>query len=286
MFYRSKNEKGNGKMIKKLMRDKVAVISILILSIVCICGIFAPQIAPNDPNFQDITNKYATMSAKYPLGTDNLGRCVLSRLIYGIRPTIFLSIFTMISTITIGSLVGIIAGYSEGIVDEVFMRICDVMLSFPSQVMILAIVGVLGVGIENVVFANIIIKWTWYARMIRSTVVQYRHKNYMLYSKVINTRHSFVILKHLLPNIMSEVIILATLDMGWVILNISTLSFLGLGVQAPTPEWGAMLSEAKNVISTNPNQMLAPGLAILIVVAVCNLLGDSFRDALDNKEVA
>lgn len=273
-------------MIKKLMRDKVAVISILILSIVCICGIFAPQIAPNDPNFQDITNKYATMSAKYPLGTDNLGRCVLSRLIYGIRPTIFLSIFTMISTITIGSLVGIIAGYSEGIVDEVFMRICDVMLSFPSQVMILAIVGVLGVGIENVVFANIIIKWTWYARMIRSTVVQYRHKNYMLYSKVINTRHSFVILKHLLPNIMSEVIILATLDMGWVILNISTLSFLGLGVQAPTPEWGAMLSEAKNVISTNPNQMLAPGLVILIVVAVCNLLGDSFRDALDNKEVA
>src|SRR5699024_6023626 len=99
-------------------------------------------------------------------------------------------------------------------------------------------------------------------------------------------RHSFVILKHLLPNIMSEVIILATLDMGWVILNISTLSFLGLGVQAPTPEWGAMLSEAKNVISTNQNQMLAPGLAILIVVAVCNLLGDSFRDALDNKEVA
>ena len=108
----------------------------------------------------------------------------------------------------------------------------------------------------------------------------------MLYSKVINTRKTIVMLKHLLPNILSEVIVLATLDMGWVILNISTLAVLGLGVQAPTPEWGAMLSEAKNVMSSNPNQMLVPGLAILIIVAAFNLLGDSFRDALDNKEVA
>lgn len=273
-------------MIKKLLKDKIAIISILIITIVCIAGIFAPKLAPQDPNLQNISNKFASFSREFPLGTDNLGRCVLSRLIYGIRPTIFLSLLTMSCTIIIGTVVGIIAGYNKGFIDEFLMRFCDIMLSFPSQVMILAIVGVLGVGIENIVFANIIIKWTWYARMIRGIVVQYRYKNYMLYSKVINTRKTFVMFKHLLPNILSEIIVLATLDIGWVILNISTLSFLGLGVQAPTPEWGAMLSEAKNVMGSNPNQMLVPGLAILAIVAAFNLLGDSFRDALDNQEVA
>lgn len=273
-------------MIKKLLNDKIAIGCILIIMITCILGIFAPQLAPNDPYLQDISNKFMPFSLKYPLGTDNLGRCVMSRLMYGIRPTIFLSLLTMVCTILLGTIIGIIAGYSRGIVDEVLMRFCDIMLSFPSQVMILAIVGVLGVGIENIIFANIIIKWTWYARMIRGIVIQYRYKNYMLYSKVINTKKSFVMFKHLLPNILSEVIVLATLDIGWVILNISTLSFLGLGVQAPTPEWGVMLSEAKNVMATNPNQMIVPGLAILIIVAAFNLLGDSFRDALDHKEVA
>lgn len=265
------------------MKDKVAISCITILAVICIMGICAPWVALHDPNAQDILNKYSGMSLAYPLGTDSLGRCVYSRLVYGIRPTIFLSLFTMLCTIAIGTLVGVIAGASRGIVDETLMRFCDIMLSFPSQVMILAVVGILGVGIENVVLANILIKWTWYARMIRGMVVSYRHKNYMLYAKVVGTPKSYIVFKHILPNIFAELIVLATLDMGWVILNISTLSFLGLGVQAPTAEWGAMLSEAKNVISTQPGQMLAPGLAILIVVAAFNLLGDSLSDALNPK---
>lgn len=273
-------------MIRKIFKDKIATISIFIIFMICIFGIFAPQLALHNPNVQDIVNKYSGMSSTYPFGTDRLGRCIYSRLIYGIRPTIFLSFFTMISTISIGTLIGIISGYFEGIVDEVLMRFCDIMLSFPSQVMILAVVGILGVGIENVVLANILIKWTWYARMIRGMVVQYRNKNYILYSKAVGTKNRFIIIKHLLPNIMSELVVLATLDMGWVILNISTLSFLGLGVQAPTAEWGAMLSEAKNVIATKPGQMLAPGLAISVIVAAFNFLGDSLRDLLDNKEAA
>ena len=157
------------------------------------------------------------------------------------------------------------------------------MMSFPSQVMILAIVGILGVGINNVVFAYIIVKWTWYARMIRGFVLEHRHKNYMYYSQVIKSKRSYIIFKHIIPNILSEIAVLATLDMGWVILNISTLSFLGLGVQAPTPEWGLMLSDAKNVISTRPEQMIAPAVLIFVVVATFNLLGDCFRDLLDIK---
>lgn len=272
-------------MIKKLMRDKITLITLIIILSTMLIGIFAEEIAPNDPNRTSITQKYAQRSEEFPLGTDHLGRCILSRLIYGIRPTIFLSMFTMLCTIILGTIVGVIAGYTRGIVDEVIMRIVDVMLSFPSQVMILAVVGMMGVGIRNVIIASIAIKWAWYARMIRSSVIKYNNKNYILYSKAIGANKGFIITRHMLPNILSEVIVLATLDMGWVILSISTLSFLGLGVQAPTAEWGAMLSEAKNVITSHPTQMLAPGFAILILVSSFNMLGDSLRDVLDPKEV-
>lgn len=270
--------------MKKLLKDKIALICIFVIVAVCIMGIFAPFFALHDPYAQDILNKYASLSRLHPFGTDNLGRDVYSRLVYGVRTTIFLSLLTMVFTITIGTLIGLISGFFKGFVDELIMRICDIMLSFPSQVMILAIVGILGVGIENVIIANIAIKWTWYSRMIRGIVIKHRHGNFISYSLAIGTKKSFIIFKHLLPNISAEVIILATLDMGWVIISISTLSFLGLGVQAPTPEWGAMLSEAKNVMILHPTQMLAPGLAILVIVACFNLLGDSIRDVLDPKE--
>jgi len=164
------------------------------------------------------------------------------------------------------------------------MRLVDIMLSFPSQVMILAIVGILGMGMENVIIASIAITWAWYARMIRGITLKYRHKNYMLYSTAIGSSNKFMMTKHLLPNIFSEIIVLATLDIGWVIISISTLSFLGLGVQAPTPEWGAMLSEAKTVMISHPEQMLPAGFAILIIVSCFNLLGDSLRDIMDPKE--
>lgn len=272
-------------MTRKLLRNKVVLVTTSIILITILIGAFAHQIVPNDPNEASIINKYSRSSDEFPLGTDHLGRCILSRLIYGIRPTVFLSLFTMLCTIALGTLIGVISGYSIGIVDEVIMRICDIMLSFPSQVMILAVVGMLGVGINNVIFASIMIKWAWYARMIRSMVIKYNNKNYILYSKTIGTSRRFIITRHMIPNIISEVIVLATLDMGWVIISISTLSFLGLGVQAPTAEWGAMLSEAKNVLSTNPSQMLAPGLAILIMVSAFNLLGDGLRDVLDPREV-
>ncbi|MCC5909383.1 MAG: ABC transporter permease subunit [Clostridiaceae bacterium] len=272
-------------MLKKLIKDKIAVITLIIILTTMMVGVFAEEIAPNDPDKTSIISKYAEGSQEFPLGTDHLGRCILSRLIYGIRPTVFLSLLTMLCTIVIGTAIGMISGYARGLLDEVIMRIVDIMLSFPSQVMILAVVGMMGVGIRNVIIASIAIKWAWYARMIRSTVIKYNNKNYILYAKTIGTRKSFIITRHMLPNILSEIIVLATLDTGWVIISISTLSFLGLGVQAPAAEWGAMLSEAKNVITSHPTQMLAPGLAILILVSSFNMLGDSLRDILDPKEV-
>lgn len=271
-------------LTKKLINNKTAFICLIIITTMIILGILAPYIAPFDPNKVRIVRKYAAISSEHWLGCDHLGRDIFSRLLYGIRSTLFLSLLTMIITIIVGSVIGLISGYRRGKLDECIMRLCDIMLSFPSQVMILAIVGVLGVGIENVIIANIVVKWAWYSRMIRSSVIKYSRKNYILFSRAIGAPHSFIICRHLLPNIMSELVVLATLDTGWVILNISALSFIGLGVQAPTAEWGLMLSEAKNVMTQHPMQMVFPGIAILIVVAAFNMLGDCLRDILDPKE--
>ena len=271
-------------MLKRFLKNRMALMCVALIFILIIVGIFAPLIVPNDPYENNILNKFAPYSWKYPLGTDHLGRCVFSRMIYGIRPTLFLSLVTMIGTTGIGTLMGLLSGYFKGIVDNIIMRIVDVMLSFPSQIMILAVVALLGVDIRNVIIANVLIKWAWYARMIRTNVIKYTDKNFILFSRCIGSGERFILFRHMIPCIASEMAVLATLDIGWAILNISTLSFLGLGVQAPIPEWGAMLNEAKNVMTTNPIQMIAPGVAVVILVAAFNFLGDCLRDTFDPKE--
>ncbi len=271
-------------MLKRLLKNKMALMCIALILILIIAGIFAPLIAPNDPYENNILNKFAPYSWKYPLGTDHLGRCVFSRMIYGIRPTLFLSLITMMGTIGIGTLMGLLSGYFKGIIDNIIMRVVDIMLSFPSQIMILAVVALLGVDIRNVIIANVLIKWAWYARMIRTNAIKYTGKNFILFSRCIGSGERFILFRHMIPCIASEMAVLATLDIGWAILNISTLSFLGLGVQAPIPEWGAMLNEAKNVMTTNPIQMIAPGVAVVILVAAFNFLGDCLRDTFDPKE--
>ena len=273
-------------MAKRFFQNRTAVFTTLAVLIIALIGIFAPVIAPNDPYETNIINKFASYSIQYPLGTDQLGRCVLSRMIYGIRPTLGLAALTMTGTIGIGAVLGIIAGYFRGIAEEIIMRLVDVMLSFPSQIMVFAVVALLGVSVQNVIIANVFIKWAWYARMIRTGVMQYRDKNFVQFSRCVGMPERFILFRHLLPSITSDLAVLASLDIGWAIINISTLSFLGLGVQAPIPEWGAMLNEAKEVLTSNPTQMLAPGIAIVALVCCFNLLGDAMRDVLDPKEVA
>ena len=267
-------------MKERFLHNRTAVFTVLFVLIIGLIGIFAPVLAPHDPYETDILNKFAEYSLEYPLGTDHLGRCVLSRLIYGIRPTLGLALLTMLGTIGLGALLGIMAGYFRGAVEEVIMRVVDVMLSFPSQIMVFAVVGLLGISVPNV-----FIKWAWYARMIRTGVMQYRDRNFIQFSRCVGMPERFILFRRLLPSITSDLAVLASLDVGWAIINISTLSFLGLGVQAPTPEWGAMLNEAKEVLTSNPIQMIAPGVAIVVLVCCFNLMGDALRDVLDPKEV-
>ncbi|MFI3312293.1 MAG: ABC transporter permease subunit [Eubacteriales bacterium] len=272
-------------MLKRLLHHKGAMTTLVILSTIVLIGIFAPVIAPNDPLQADLLNKFSAPSMDYPLGGDQLGRCILSRLIWGIRPTLGLAALTMLGTMGLGLTVGLLSGYFRGWVDEVFMRLVDVLLSFPSQIMVFAVVALLGIDVMNVVLANVFIKWAWYARMIRTNVIKYRSENFVNFSTVVGNRNSFILIKHLLPSIAAESAVLASLDMGWSIINISTLSFLGMGVTPPTPEWGAMLNDAKQVFMLSPMQMIAPGIAIVLVVSLFNVLGDVLRDALDPKEV-
>ena len=272
-------------MLERLLHNRTAMITLGIVLLTGLAGIFAPVLAPNDPYRTDILNKFAGFTAQYPLGTDNLGRCILSRMIYGIRPTLGLALLTMFGTIGLGALMGLLAGYFRGAVEEIIMRTVDVMLSFPSQTMVFAVVALLGINVQNVILANVFIKWAWYARMIRTGVMQYRDRNFVRFSRCIGTPERFILGRHLVPSIASDLAVLASLDVGWAIINISTLSFLGLGVQAPTPEWGAMLNEAKNVLTSNPTQMIVPGAAIVVLVSAFNLMGDALRDVLDPKEV-
>lgn len=164
-----------------------------VIIFIALLGIFAPFIAPNDPYANDILNKFAPMSAQYPLGTDQLGRCILSRMLYGIRPTLGLALLTMLGTIGLGGLMGLLAGYFKGPVDEVIMRVVDVMLSFPSQIMVFAVVALLGIDVRNVILANVFIKWAWYARMIRTAVVQYRDCNFVQFSRCVGTPEWFIL---------------------------------------------------------------------------------------------
>lgn len=267
--------------VHHLKKDWFAQACLATLIIIFLMGIFAPWIVPHDPTLTNIRIKYHAMSWAYPLGTDNLGRCVFSRLIYGIRTTIFYAFFAMLLTIFLGAVLGLIAGYFRGKVDSIIMRFCDMMLSFPEVVMILALVGILGPGINHIILAIVVVKWAWYARMVRGAVIQYTHQNYVRYAQIIGIKPWRILHRHILPMTATDMIILASTNIGAVILTISALSFLGLGVQPPTPEWGSMLNTAKTVMLSHPEQMLPAGLMITLVVVAFNGLGDFLRDVFD-----
>jgi len=270
---------------RNLFQRKLAIISATIIIFLIVTGILAPVIAPNDPNLVNLEHKLKDPCKDFPLGTDHLGRCILSRLIYGTRISLSTAFMVMTLTIAISLVIGTCSGYLGGMVDNLFMRICDILLAFPNLILALAIVGMLGPSLVNVMIAMVAVQWAWYARIIRGMVLSVKERNFVLAARVCCTSGPLIVVRHILPNIISQIIVLATLDMGWIILNISGLSFLGLGVQPPTPEWGVMLNDGRQFIRSNPSLMIYPGLVILVVVLSFNLLGDALRDALDPKDI-
>ncbi|WP_425423355.1 ABC transporter permease subunit [Shimazuella kribbensis] len=256
---------------------KQLVISVLttLLALITLAGIFAPFLAPHDPNLVDLSHKLNSPSLEFPLGTDQLGRCVLSRLLYGTRVTLSLTLLIVASCVAIALIIGSIAGYVGGLIDNILMRVCDTILSFPSFILAICLISIWGVGWQQMVFVLITIQSVYYTRFIRGLVTNLRQQNYILAAKVCGSSPFLIMIRHIIPNLLSPLVIVVTLEIGWVIMDISALSFIGLGVQSPTPEWGAMINEGKSFLLSHPRLLLAPGIMIFCVVALFNLLGET-----------
>ncbi|MFV2047713.1 MULTISPECIES: nickel ABC transporter permease subunit NikC [Bacillaceae] len=258
--------------------QKIIPICSIILGILFFIAIFAPWIAPNDPIAVNIVNKLQPPSWEYPLGTDQLGRCNLSRILYGARISLGFAILIFISSILIGLIVGTFSGYKGGWIDHVLMRFCDGVMAFPNLILVLGLVGIFGPGLTQVIIAIMLVQWVYYARMFRGMVLSLKEQNFIAAAKVSGSSQWKIIKNHIVPNVLPPLVVMGTLEMGWAIMDISAMSFLGLGVQAPTPEWGAMIHEGKSYIRTNPELMLYPGLFIMVVIITFNLLGEALSE--------
>ena len=272
---------------KKLKKDrttlKLGFFLILVAGLLFV-ACFGQYIVPYDPYAQDLSNALQPPSGSHLLGTDRYGRDLFSRIIIGAQTTIFSALALVAGITIVGTVIGVICGYVGGWIDSLIMRISDIFLTFPEMVFAIAIAGVLNGGIWSAAIAVGLIAWPRYARVARSQVLAMKNHQYMNAAKLMGTRWYKVILKHIMPNILGPIVVTAALDVGAMIMNLAGLSYLGLGVVPPTPEWGSMMSEGRSMLQTSPWIVLAPGLAIFITVIIFNLLGDTVRDILDPKQ--
>jgi peptide/nickel transport system permease protein/nickel transport system permease protein len=258
----------------------VTVYAILVLLIVLV-AVFAKVIAPYSPTEASLRDAFQPPSAAHKFGTDFMGRDLFSRSVSGTTPRLSRALILVGAAMVIGGLLGIIAGFAGGVVDAVIMRVCDTMLSFPDLILAIAIAGILGPSFVNAIIAILAVSWTKYARLARSMVLKIKQRDYIAAARTTGSRTRHILFTYMVPNALPTLLTTAVLDIGTTILGISGLSFLGFGIQPPTPEWGYMLSEGRSYMQTYPWLMIFPGLAIFITVVAFNLLGDSVRDVLD-----
>ena len=270
-------------LLRRLMRDRTAIAGLIIVVVLFGLAILAPLIAPHNPVAQYPAERLTAPSLNFPLGTDHLGRCLLSRLLYGAQLSLASAGLASLLTLVIGISVGAVAGYAGGWVDTVLMRVVDLVLAFPMLVLALAITGMIGIGMTSVLIGIVSVWWASYARIVRGLVLSLRERPFIEAARAVGVRPVRIITRHVLPNVIAPVIVLATLEIGGLILAISGLNFLGLGVQPPTPEWGAMLNDGRPFLRSAPQLMIYPGVVISLCVLGFNLLGDGLRDALDPR---
>ena len=270
-------------ILHQLVRDRAAVVGLVIIMLLAALALAAPLIAPHDPAAQHLHERLAAPNLTFPLGTDNLGRCLLSRLLYGARVSLAAATAASLLVLLIGVSVGAIAGYAGGWVDMAIMRVVDLLLAFPLLILALAITGFIGVGMSSVLVGVVSVWWASYARIVRGLVLSLRERPFVEAARAMGASPARIIIRHLLPNVIPSIIVLATLELGSLLLVISGLNFLGLGVQPPTPEWGAMLNDGRPFLLSAPQLMIYPGLAISLAVLGFNLLGDGLRDHLDPR---
>lgn len=250
---------------------------------IVLVAVFGSILAPHDPNEIDLANKFAQNSAVNIFGTDHLGRDIFSRILVGAKISILSTFATIVLIIALGTIVGFIAGFGNAKLDNLLMRICDVFMCFPTIVLALFFVGILGTGLVNVIIAIAMTHWAWYARIIRSIVLKLKNTEYVLVSKVCGSSNFWIFKKHFAKPILMQLLVLSSLDIGHIMLHVSGLSLLGLGVKAPQSEWGIMIADTKDYILTHYELVLYPGIAMLVVIVAFNILGDILRDKFDNN---
>lgn len=270
-------------IVRRFMRNKAAVGSFIVILIFIFLAIFADQIAPYGEDDQLLSRRFIPPCWEYPFGTDDYGRDILSRCIYGARTSLTVGLVSVTFSCVIGILLGSLAGFYGGATDNIIMRIVDIMLAVPSMLLALSVAAALGTGLINLIIAVGISAIPGYARIVRASILSVKEQEFIEAARSIGASDFRIIMKHILPNCLAPIIVQATMSIATAILSAASLSFIGLGIAAPTAEWGSMLSAGRAYIRTHGHVLLFPGLMIVITVFAFNLLGDGLRDALDPR---
>jgi peptide/nickel transport system permease protein len=277
------------KVLRKLLENKGAVFGLIMVLGVIFSAVLAPLISPHDPILQDVEKRLIPPMGQegadpdYLLGTDHLGRDIVSRLIYGARISIVVSVSAVALSAVLGTLIGLFSGFYGGKVDSFFMRIADVQLAFPFILLAIAIIAVLGPNLQNIILTMGITGWVIYARVVRAEVLSLREKEFITSVRALGGSNGRIIFRHLFPNVVPPIIVIVTLEMARMIIMEAALSFLGLGIQPPTPTWGGMLADGRVYLVTSWWLATFPGVVIMLVVLGINLLGNWLRDMLDPR---
>ncbi|MET3617229.1 peptide/nickel transport system permease protein [Peptoniphilus olsenii] len=267
----------------RMRRNKLAMVGLAIILFLFLVAIFADVIAPKGFAQQDLANQFSKPSSEHIFGTDELGRDIFSRLVYGSRISLKVGFISVGIALVVGTTIGAVTGYFGGKVDNILMRFIDILQSIPDTLLAIAILAALGPGLANLMIAVGIAAIPGYARIVRSSVLSIRDMEYIEAAKAAGSSNARIIFKHIIPNCLAPIIVQATLGVAYAILNAAGLSFIGLGLEPPTPEWGAMLSGGRSYIRDYPHMTIFPGFAIVITIFALNVLGDGLRDALDPK---
>ena len=273
-------------MARKLLKNPQAVIGLTLIALICAAAVFAPVLAPNDPNAVDPLLKYQPPSEQFPLGTDHLGRCELSRLLYGARSSLGLALPILVLLGGIGLILGMTAACIGGRFDRIVTGISQIFVAFPTLIIAVAIIGILGDGLQNIVWAVVISMWARFMQLIRTYAKTELSRDYVTAAKVSGCGTWQIIFRHLIPNILPQFLVYFSTGVASAILTVSSFSFLGLGLPSGTAEWGAMLEDAQTSLYSHPELLIYPGVCILLAAAGFNLFGEALRDVLQPQEDA
>lgn len=281
--YTMKRKSQLGEIVRRFVKNKSALLGLIIIIVLVIVAVFADKIAPYGADDQLLSRKFIESCAEFPFGTDDYGRDILSRCIYGARISLTIGLFATAISCVMGVFLGSLAGFYGGTADNVIMRCIDVLLAIPSMLLALSITAALGNGMRNLILAVGISSIPGYARIVRASILSVKEQEYIEAAHSIGASDVRIILKHVLPNCLAPIIVQATMNVANAILSAASLSFVGLGISPPMPEWGSMLNSGKAYLRTHPHVMVFPGLLIMLSVFAVNMFGDGLRDALDPK---